>query len=148
MTRQKIEIKTLSANKVVRPKPFSALQFKTSILQLKSNFAHWPYIDDTLALKAQSVPSSCTSGVKAFQSRTVLGKNDTILLFVLQRMVWKLLLVFIIGEINIQSLLMATRLLSTLYSMQRRASLVCLPGFASLSPGACHLHWICYGVCW
>ena len=98
-------------------------QLKTSYIQVKSNFAHWPYIDDTLALKAQSVPRSCMSGGKAFQSRTVLGGNDILLFSVLQRMVWNLLLVFLIGEINLLSLLMATSLLSTLYSMQRRASL-------------------------
>ena len=79
-------------------------------------------MDDTLALKAQSVSSSCISGGSAFQSRTVLGKNDIFLLFVLQRMVWNLLLVFLSGEINLLSLLMATNLLSTLYSMQRPAS--------------------------
>ena len=38
---------------------------------------------DTLALKAQSESSSCMSGGKAFQSRTVLGKKDIFLLSVL-----------------------------------------------------------------
>ena len=45
-------------------------QLKTSYLQVKINFAHCSYIDDTLALKAQSVTSSCMSGGKAFQSLT------------------------------------------------------------------------------
>ena len=77
---------------------------------------------DTLALKAQSEFSSFMSGGKAFQSMTVLGKKDIFFLSVLQPKVWNLFLVFLFGEINLLYCLMATSLLSTLYSMQRRAS--------------------------
>ena len=97
-------------------------RLKTSYLQVKSNFTHWPYMVDTLALKAQSEPRSCMSGGKAFQSRTVLGKKDIFLLSVLQPMVWNPFLVFLFGEISLLSFWMATSLLSTLYSMQRQAS--------------------------
>ena len=77
---------------------------------------------DTLALKAQNESCSCMSVCKAFQSQTVLGKKDIFLLSVLQPMVWNLFLVFLFWEISLLSFLMATSLLSTLYSMQRQAS--------------------------
>ena len=98
-------------------------RLKPSYLQVKSSFTHWPYVD-TMALKAPSESTSCISDGKAFQSRTVLGKKDIFLLSDLQPLVWNMFLVFRFGKINLLTFFMATNLLSTLYSMQRRASYI------------------------
>ena len=59
---------------------------------------------DTLALVVQSEAIFCMSGGKAFQSQTALGKNDIILLAVLQPIVWNLFLVYLYGEFSLLSL--------------------------------------------
>ena len=68
---------------------------------------------DTLALKAQTESEFCMSGGKAFQSLTVLGKNDIFLLSILQPMTWNLFLDLLL-DVNLLSFMMATSCLSIL----------------------------------
>ena len=49
--------------------PLGCLQFVIVVFPDHTHllfFTHWPYMDDTLALKAQSESSSCMSGGKEF----------------------------------------------------------------------------------
>ena len=115
---------------------------KTLYLQIKRNFTYWPYMDDTRALKAQSESSSCMSGV----SRTVLGKKDIFLLCLTANGLesvpclpfWR----------NWPSVLWQPVLCQLCKACRGGHSSFCLAGIASSNHEACHLHLICFGVCW